>query len=177
LGLFSIGLAKASSTFRAIHLGVEALLVGPKSSVGAGLPQSKAPKNFFIQIVECLYVIGGMVLQLMNKSSIFGSAFKYKEKKPWSAVQGNTQGWQHYQKEDPEKEKVHWAKFSNALVKGLHPMQRCYKFLFFFIQPRSAENEKTSSQYKRSRHGTKEPISRTKYPSPLGNRKHGPQIH
>jgi hypothetical protein len=54
--------------------------------VGAGLPQSKAPKIFFIQIVECLCVISGMVLQLMNKYSIFGVAFKYKEKKPWSAL-------------------------------------------------------------------------------------------
>jgi hypothetical protein len=62
-------------------------------------------------------------------------------------VQGNTQGWQHYQKEDPGKEIAYWAKFSNALVQGLHPMQTCYKLLFFFIQPRSAENEKTSSQY------------------------------
>jgi hypothetical protein len=114
----------------------------------------------------------------MNKSSIFGDAFKYKEKNLGVLyVQGNTQGWQHYQKEDPEKEIAHWAKFSNALVQGLHPMQRCYNFFFFFIQPRSAENEKTCSQYKRSRHGTKEPISRTKYPSPLGNRKHGLQIH
>jgi hypothetical protein len=63
------------------------------------------------------------------------------------------------------------------LSKGFTPMQRCYKFLFFFIQPRSAENEKTCSQYKRSCHGTIEPISRTKYPSPLGNRKHDLQIH
>ncbi len=92
-------------------------------------------------------------------------------------MQGNTQGWQHYQKDDPEMEIARWAKFSNALDQGLHPAQRCYKLLFFFIQPRSAENEKTFSQYKISRRGTNEPISRTKYPSPLGNRKHGLQIH